>query len=60
VRRAWAWGATGDPAAITGGFDAARVARLDVKAWPLAEFATRIDALLAGGAGTPPAVSLMP
>ena len=60
VRRAWAWGATCDPAAITGAFDAARVARLDVKAWPLAEFATRIDALLVGGAGTEPAVSLMP
>jgi peptidoglycan/xylan/chitin deacetylase (PgdA/CDA1 family) len=60
VRRAWAWGATCEPAAISGGFDAARVARLDVKAWPIAEFAHRIDALLAGGAESPPAVSLMP
>jgi peptidoglycan/xylan/chitin deacetylase (PgdA/CDA1 family) len=42
VRRSWRWGLSCDERVVSDSFDAARVPRLDVKAWTKEEFATRL------------------
>ncbi len=61
VRRSWRWGLSCDEQVLGDSFDAARVPRLDVKAWDAAEFATRVSRLFEPG--SPPrrrAVTLVP
>src|SRR5882672_4894814 len=43
IRRSSRWGLSCDDRVLGESFDAARVPRLDVKAWPVAEFATRVS-----------------
>jgi peptidoglycan/xylan/chitin deacetylase (PgdA/CDA1 family) len=45
VRRGWNWGLSCDERMLGDSFDAARVPRLDVKAWTVSEFAERISRL---------------
>jgi peptidoglycan/xylan/chitin deacetylase (PgdA/CDA1 family)/SAM-dependent methyltransferase len=45
ARRAWRWGMSCDDRVLGDSFDAARVPRLDVKAWSAEEFAGRISRL---------------
>jgi peptidoglycan/xylan/chitin deacetylase (PgdA/CDA1 family)/SAM-dependent methyltransferase len=42
VRRLWRWGLSCDDRVLGDSFDAARVPRLDVKAWETADFASRV------------------
>jgi peptidoglycan/xylan/chitin deacetylase (PgdA/CDA1 family) len=42
VRRSWRWGLSCDDRVLGDSFDAARVPRLDVKAWETADFASRV------------------
>jgi peptidoglycan/xylan/chitin deacetylase (PgdA/CDA1 family) len=46
VRRLWRWGLSCDHRVLGDSFDAARVPRLDVKAWETADFASRVCRLL--------------
>jgi peptidoglycan/xylan/chitin deacetylase (PgdA/CDA1 family)/SAM-dependent methyltransferase len=46
VRRLWRWGLSCDDRVLGDSFDAARVPRLDVKAWETADFASRVCRLL--------------
>lgn len=43
VRRSWRWGLSCDERVLGDSFDAARVPRLDVKAWSRAEFVSRMS-----------------
>jgi peptidoglycan/xylan/chitin deacetylase (PgdA/CDA1 family) len=45
VRRFWRWGLSCDERMLGDSFDAARVPRLEVKAWSTAEFASRVSRL---------------
>jgi peptidoglycan/xylan/chitin deacetylase (PgdA/CDA1 family)/SAM-dependent methyltransferase len=45
VRRSWRWGLSCDDRVLGDSFDAARVPRLDVKAWETADFASRVGRL---------------
>jgi len=45
VRRFWRWGLSCDERMLGDSFDAARVPRLEVKAWSTAEFSSRISRL---------------
>jgi peptidoglycan/xylan/chitin deacetylase (PgdA/CDA1 family) len=45
VRRSWRWGLSCDDRVLAESFDAARVPRLDVKAWPVSEFGQRVSRL---------------
>ena len=45
VRRSWRWGLSCDDRMLGDAFDAARVPRLDVKAWETADFAARVHRL---------------
>ena len=45
VRRSWRWGLSCDERVLGDSFDAARVPRLDVKAWTQQEFASRVSRL---------------
>jgi peptidoglycan/xylan/chitin deacetylase (PgdA/CDA1 family) len=45
VRRSWRWGMSCDDRVLGDSFDAARVPRLDVKAWSIEEFARRVSRL---------------
>ena len=47
VRKGWRWGLSCDEGVLGDSFDAARVPRLDVKAWSPAAFASRVSRLLA-------------
>jgi len=47
VRTCWRWGLSCDERVLGDSFDAARVPRLDVKAWSRAEFASRVSRLFA-------------
>jgi peptidoglycan/xylan/chitin deacetylase (PgdA/CDA1 family) len=47
VRARWRWGLSCDERVLGDSFDAARVPRLDVKAWSPAEFASRVSRLFA-------------
>ena len=47
VRQSWRWGLSCDERVLADSFDAARVPRLDVKAWSGAEFASRVSRLFA-------------
>jgi peptidoglycan/xylan/chitin deacetylase (PgdA/CDA1 family)/SAM-dependent methyltransferase len=47
VRKGWRWGLSCDERVLGDSFDAARVPRLDVKAWSPAEFASRVSRLFA-------------
>jgi peptidoglycan/xylan/chitin deacetylase (PgdA/CDA1 family) len=60
VRRSWRWGLTCDERALSDSFDAARVPRLDVKAWPVAEFAVRVSRLFEPAAPGARAIMLDP
>ena len=42
VRRSWKWGLSCDERVLGDSFDAARVPRLDVKAWTASDFAERV------------------
>ncbi len=45
VRRSWKWGLSCDQRVLGDSFDAARVPRLDVKAWTASDFAERVSRL---------------
>lgn len=45
VRRSWRWGLSCDERVLGDSFDAARVPRLDVKDWPVSDFAARLSRL---------------
>jgi peptidoglycan/xylan/chitin deacetylase (PgdA/CDA1 family) len=45
IRRSWRWGMSCDDRVLRDSFDAARVPRLDVKAWSIEEFARRVSRL---------------
>jgi peptidoglycan/xylan/chitin deacetylase (PgdA/CDA1 family) len=60
VRRAWRWGLTCEARALGDSFDAARVPRLDVKAWPAAEFAARVSRLFEPAEAAASAITLEP
>jgi peptidoglycan/xylan/chitin deacetylase (PgdA/CDA1 family)/SAM-dependent methyltransferase len=47
VRQSWRWGLSCDERVLADSFDAARVPRLDVKAWSHTEFASRVSRLFA-------------
>jgi peptidoglycan/xylan/chitin deacetylase (PgdA/CDA1 family) len=50
VRQFWRWGLSCDDRVLGDSFDAARVPRLDVKAWSTADFASRVSRLFEPGA----------
>jgi peptidoglycan/xylan/chitin deacetylase (PgdA/CDA1 family) len=51
VRESWRWGLSCDELALADSFDAARVPRIDVKPWAVAELAGRLDRLFRSPAG---------
>ena len=60
VRGSWRWGLTCDERLLGDSFDAARVPRLDVKAWPVAEFAARVSRSFQPDTSTTRAITLEP